>query len=119
MPIGMFWFGWTAREDIHWIVPSLGVAMVTFGVFIVFQCIFVYLPMSYPAYAASLFAGNDVARSSLAAGAILYSTPLYKNLGIGKGSSLLASLMAACVAGVWVLWYFGARLRARSHFAAK
>lgn len=40
MPVGMFIYGWTSREDIHWIVPSIGVAIVTFGVFIVFQASF-------------------------------------------------------------------------------
>jgi DHA1 family multidrug resistance protein-like MFS transporter len=30
------------------------------------QCIFVYLPFVYPQYSASLFAGNDAARSFLA-----------------------------------------------------
>ena len=119
MPIGMFIYGWTSKEGIHWIVPSIGVAIVTFGVFIVFQCIFLYLPMTYPAYVASLFAGNALVRSSLAAGSILYSGPLYNNLGVGPGSSLLACLMSACVVGLWVLWYFGARLRARSKFSAK
>ena len=24
IPIGLFWLGWTARKDVHWIVPVLG-----------------------------------------------------------------------------------------------
>jgi hypothetical protein len=48
--------------------------------------------MSYPPYAASLFASNDICRSLMAFGAVLYGRPLYENLGIGPGTSLLAGL---------------------------
>jgi hypothetical protein len=61
-------------------------------VFIVTLGIFTYIPMSYPPFAASLFASNDLCRSLMAFGAVLYGRPLYENLGIGPGSSLLAGL---------------------------
>ena len=77
------------------------------------------VPLTYPQYAASLFAGNDFVRSSMAAGAIHFSTPLFYNLGVGPGVSLLACLTVLGVIGVWILWIFGGTLRARSKFAAK
>jgi len=61
-------------------------------VFIVILGIFTYVPMTYPEYAASLFASNDICRSMLAFGAVLFGRPMYSNLGIGPGSSLLAGL---------------------------
>ena len=48
--------------------------------------------MSYPQYAASLFAGNDLCRSAFAFAAILFARPMFLNLGIGKGVSLLGGL---------------------------
>jgi DHA1 family multidrug resistance protein-like MFS transporter len=48
--------------------------------------------MSYPQYAASLFAGNDFCRSLFAFGSILFSRPMYLNIGIGQGVSLLGGL---------------------------
>ena len=75
--------------------------------------------MSYPQYSASLFAGNDFVRSTLAAGAVHFSRPLFINLGVGPGISLLAGLTCGCVFGVYALYFFGAKLRARSRFAAK
>ncbi|EXJ94698.1 hypothetical protein A1O1_03095 [Capronia coronata CBS 617.96] len=119
MPAGMFWFGWTAQADIHWIVSVIGITLYAVGAFIVFQCIFMYLPLTYPAYAASLFAANDLCRSALAAGAVIFAHPLYVNLGIGRGISLLGGLLGGGVLGMWLLWYFGASLRARSKFAMK
>lgn len=118
-PIGLFLFGWTSRPDIHWIVSVIGITIYTIGIFLLIQCIFIYIPLTYPQYAASLFAGNDFSRSALAAGAILFARPLYINLGVGQGVSLLAGLTVGCIGGIWALYYFGASLRARSRFAAK
>ena len=75
--------------------------------------------MTYPQYAASLFAGNDFARSTLACGAIHFASPLYANLGIGRGCSLLGGLTAGCIFGIFTLYLQGHNLRARSRFAAK
>ncbi|KIW37361.1 uncharacterized protein PV06_10405 [Exophiala oligosperma] len=119
MPAGLFWFGWTSEPHIHWIVSVIGITLYAVGAFILFQCIFMYLPLTYPQYAASLFAANDLCRSMLAAGAIIFAHPLYANLGIGRGISVLGGLLGGGVVGIWALWYFGAGLRARSKFAVQ
>ena len=62
------------------------------SIYIILQTIFVYIPMSYPQYAASLFASNDLVRSAFAFAAILFATPMYTKLGIGQGTSLLGGL---------------------------
>lgn len=76
-----------------------------------------YLPLTYPQYAASLFAANDAWRSAMAAGSIIYTHPMYVNLGIGKGTSILGGLTVGGGIGLIALWYYGAALRARSKFA--
>ena len=116
-PIGLFIFAWTANPDIHWIASVIGITIYGGSVFVVMQCIFVYVPLSYPQYAASLFAGNDFFRSALACGSILFARPLFINLGIGRGVSLLAGLSTLGVIGMFTLYYTGATLRARSKFA--
>lgn len=50
-------------------------------------------------------------------GAIHFAGPLYGNLGVGKGVSILGGVSVLGVVGMWVLWAKGARLRARSSFA--
>jgi MFS transporter, DHA1 family, multidrug resistance protein len=117
LPAAMFWFGWTADPDIHWMVSIIGIMFFAIGAFVLFQCIFMYLPLTYPQYAASLFAANDFCRSAWAAGSIIYAHPLYINLGIGNGVSVLAGLLVGGVIGMWALWWWGAKLRARSSFA--
>ena len=119
LPAGLFIFGWTGNGQIYWLVSVIGIFLFTMGVFILMQCVFVYLPLVYPQYAASLFAGNDFARSAVAFAAIMFSRPMYIGMGIGPGTSLLGALTAACIAGICILYYFGDRLRARSRFSAK
>ncbi|KAI4624825.1 uncharacterized protein J4E87_005306 [Alternaria ethzedia] len=76
------------RPQEHRLVPAIFASFgVPIGLFI-----FAYVPMSYPQYAASLFAGNDFCRSAFAFGSVLFSRPMYLKLGIGKGISLLGGL---------------------------
>ncbi len=88
VPLSLFGFGWTSREDVHWIVPIIFSAILLPGVFLLFQSILVYLPMSYPKYAASVLAANDLIRSTIAAAFPLFGHAMFKNLGVG--------LLAAC-----------------------
>ena len=115
--IGLFIFAWTARASIHWIVPTIGITIYGATVFIVMQCLFVYIPLSYPQYAASLFAANDFFRSALACGSVLFAHPLFGNLGVARGTSLLGGLSVIGIIGIWLLYWFGGRLRALSKFA--
>jgi DHA1 family multidrug resistance protein-like MFS transporter len=89
------------------------------GEYTIMQCVFLYLPFTYPRYAASLFAANDFARSAFAAGCVIFSQPMYHNLGVPKGVTLLAGLTVGCTVALFVLYFYGAGLRARSKFASR
>ncbi|KAL7953623.1 major facilitator superfamily domain-containing protein [Trichoderma compactum] len=117
LPAGLFLFAWTARPSVHWIASIIGLSMSIVGTFTIIACIFQYLAFTYPKYSASLFAANDFARSTLAAAAIMFSRPMFVNLGIHWGVSLLAFLDIICCILLFGLWKFGPRLRARSRFA--
>ena len=95
----------------------IGITVFSIGVFLILQCLSIYIISSYDAYAASLFAANDFCRSMLAAGAIHFARPLYENMGVGKGVSVLAGLSVMGIVGMWVLYLEGAKLRAKSSFA--
>jgi DHA1 family multidrug resistance protein-like MFS transporter len=115
--IGQFVFAWTARTSIHWVVPLIGVGIFTIGHFFTMQSLFVYIPFSYPEYAASLFASNSVWRSATAGGSVVFARPLFINVGIDKGVTVLAGLSVAGIFGTIALYLFGKKLRARSKFA--
>ncbi|KAJ5628496.1 hypothetical protein N7490_010724 [Penicillium lividum] len=117
VPVGLFIFAWTSRDDINWSVSAVGIMIYGASVFIILQCIFVYVPLVYPKYAASLFAGNDFSRSGFAFAFILFARPMFQNLGVDKGVTVLAGLSILGIIGMFFLYFYGAKLRARSHFA--
>ena len=117
LPVGLFIFAWTSRADVPWIAPLIGVGIFVIGHFWVMQSLFIYLPLSYPKYAASLFAGNSIWRSVAACGAVIVARPLFINLGVDKGVTLLACLSVIGIFGTTAIYVFGKSLRARSKFA--
>ncbi|CAK97142.1 hypothetical protein CBS63078_8300 [Aspergillus niger] len=116
IPIGLYIFAWTSSPSIHWIVSLVGIAISMCGVFIITQCMFIYLPFTYPRYAGSLFAANGFARSLLAGASILFSRLMFQGIKVSGGVTLLASLSVFCIVGMFLLYFFGARLRERSRF---
>ncbi|RFU23998.1 hypothetical protein B7463_g12343, partial [Scytalidium lignicola] len=114
IPIGVFIFAWTARPNVHWMPSIVGVGLNNAGQFFILQPVFMYLTMTYPRYAASLMAANDFARSALAAVAVLVSRPMFTHLGVQGGVSLLGGLNIVCIGGVYIMYYYGSRLRARN-----
>ncbi|CAI7596529.1 unnamed protein product [Penicillium glandicola] len=116
-PVGLLIFAWTANGKIHWAVSAFGVVLYAGSIFIVLQCVCVYLPLAYPKYAASLFAGNDASRSAVAFVFILFSRSMFVELGINRGVTLLAGLSILGIFGIFILYFYGAKLRARSRFA--
>ncbi|KAI9930149.1 hypothetical protein MW887_011959 [Aspergillus wentii] len=120
IPICLFWFGWSARPDVHWIMPIVGSGFFSIGAFLLFNPVLNYLPDAYPAYAASVLAGNDLFRSSFGAGFPLFASAMYKNLGVGWASSTLAFLSIVFIPIPVVLMRYGETLRKNySRYARK
>ncbi|KAL3453039.1 major facilitator superfamily domain-containing protein [Aspergillus insuetus] len=116
-PVGLFITAWTSRPHIHWILPTIGLSLTILGTFTIIACMLQYLAFTYPRYAASLFAANDFARSMLAAGAVMFSRPMFKGMGLDWGISLLAFANVVCCVLLVGLWKYGGVLRAKSRFA--
>ncbi|KAJ5126457.1 hypothetical protein N7448_007236 [Penicillium atrosanguineum] len=116
-PTGLFLFAWTARATIHWSIPTIGIVIYSASSFGIYQALLIYIPRSYPKYAASLFAANDLVRSTTAAVFIMVTPYMYNNLGVPKGVALLASVSVLGIVGMAFLYLYGERMRARSRFA--
>jgi DHA1 family multidrug resistance protein-like MFS transporter len=114
IPICLFWFGWTSRASIHWIVPIIGSSFFSIGAFLLFNSVLNYLGDAYPEYAASVFAGNDFIRSSFGAGFPLFANAMYRKLGTAWASSLLGFLSIAFIPIPFVLWKYGKQIRLKS-----
>ncbi|OHF04259.1 multidrug resistance protein [Colletotrichum orchidophilum] len=111
IPICLFWFGWTSRPDIHWIVPIIGSAWFSIGSFLLFNSVLNYLPDAYPNVSASVLAGNDLFRSAFGAGFPLFANAMYNKLGVGWASSLLGFLSILFIPIPIILYKVGPTLR--------
>ncbi|RAL08718.1 uncharacterized protein BO97DRAFT_445924 [Aspergillus homomorphus CBS 101889] len=116
IPTGLLLFDRTGCPTIHWITSLLGAGLYSADVWIILECMCLYLPATYPRYAASLFAANDFCSSALAAGAVHYGVLLYRNLGVDRGSTVLAGLGVLGVLGMALIWLYGGMWRRHSRF---
>lgn len=119
VPICLFWFGWSARPSIHWIMPIIGSGFFSVAAFLLFNSVLGYLADAYPDNVASVYAGNDFFRSSFGAGFPLFASAMYRKLGVDWASSLLAFLGIAFIPIPFVLYKYGEQLRHRSKHARK
>ncbi|EGX92050.1 MFS multidrug transporter, putative [Cordyceps militaris CM01] len=119
LPIGLFWFAWTNGSDIHWIVSIMAGAPFGFGMILVFLGSMNYLIDAYTLYAASVLAASSVLRSCLGAAFPLFTSYMYRALGIHWASSIPAFLALACLPFPIVFYKYGYKIRARCKFAAE
>ncbi|KAJ9145091.1 Major facilitator superfamily [Pleurostoma richardsiae] len=111
-PIGMFWYGWSANEHTHWIVPILGTFFVGVGFTFALMPTMVYLVDCFGAEAAaSALAANTVLRSFAGAFLPLAGPPMYDALGLGWGNSLLGFLALALIPIPWIFTLYGEKIR--------
>ncbi|PYH88934.1 MFS general substrate transporter [Aspergillus ellipticus CBS 707.79] len=116
LPIGLFWYGWSADKHLHWIMPIIGTGIFGCGLMNVFLCINTYLVDSYLRYAASVTAANAVIRSLVGAFLPLAGPSMYSTLGLGWGNSLLAFIaLVFCFFPVFYSRY-GGRIRTHPRF---
>lgn len=117
LPAGLFMFGWTARADIHWIVPAIAIGIATSGIFSIYLSVFNYLSDSYRSFASSALAAQSACRNIVGGVLPLVTTQLYTGLGYGPGSSLLGGIAVLLCMGSWILVLHGDFLRGKSPFA--
>lgn len=123
IPTSLLIFGWSAQSEVHWyvsmsradvlvdtdasfrtlrIVPIIGAALYLPGIFLLFQCILMYIGAGYPKHAAAILAGNDLFRSSFASVFPLFGAIFFERLGLGGGCSLLAGVSIIMIPMLYV-----------------
>ena len=75
LPISLFWFGWTCRTSIHWIVPIVGTGFFGLGGLLIFNGVWTFLVESYPTVAASALGANAFSRLVFAGTFPLFGVP--------------------------------------------
>ncbi|KAG2361256.1 major facilitator superfamily domain-containing protein [Suillus spraguei] len=114
IPVGLFWYGWSAQARVHFMMPIIGTAILGFGIMTSSLAIQLYLVDTFT-YAASAVAAASMLRFLFGFASPPFGQQMFAALGYGWGNSLLAGL--AIVIGIpfpiWI-YYAGERMRARS-----
>ena len=113
---GMFVYGWTSYSTIHWMAPTVGLAMVGFGTTAVVVSIANYLIDAYSKYATSALGAVGLVENASIAFLPLAATAMYTDLGFQWASSLLAFVSLALVATPFAVLKWGKEIRSRSPF---
>ncbi|KAF1812119.1 MFS general substrate transporter [Eremomyces bilateralis CBS 781.70] len=117
IPIGLFWLGWTARPEVHWISPILASIPFAWGNVSIFITSGLYLIDIYgPLNGASAMAANGILRYSAGSVFPLFIVQMYTSLGIGWATSLLGFISVAMMPIPWIFFKYGSRIRVRSKY---
>lgn len=120
IPLGLFIYGWSAHFTVHWIVPNVGVAIMSIGLIVCFNCVQAYTVDTYTTYSASATGAAAFIRTMCGFSFPLFAPKMYDSLGIGWGNSLLGfvaltfGMVAPCM-----LWKYGIWLRKRSTYCTE
>ncbi|KAG8790529.1 hypothetical protein FRC12_011672 [Ceratobasidium sp. 428] len=114
VPIGLFWYGWSAQAKLHFMMPIVGSGIFGAGMMFSFMPIQLYLVDAFT-YAASAVAAATVIRSSFGFAFPLFGDRLFAALGTGGGNSLLAGI--SIIVGIpfpLLVFFKGEQMRARN-----
>lgn len=121
--IGLFGFAWTSMGPAYtpWIAPMIFTVLIAIANYSIYMSTIDYMVAAYGPYSASATGGNGFARDFLAGVAIMYATPMYTNIG-GKFHLQWASTLLGCLAilvaiPIYVFYWKGPAIRAKSEFA--
>ncbi|KAI0385570.1 MFS general substrate transporter [Hypomontagnella monticulosa] len=114
VPIGIFWYGWTAYYAVHWIAPIIGTVFIGLGALVITSSAQLYMmDMFGPEGAASALAATTLIRNASGAFMALAAAPLYESIGLGWGNSVLGFITLAFTPVPILFFKYGGWLRDR------
>lgn len=119
IPVGLFWYGWSAHYKTHWIVPELGTVIIGVGINVLMMCVATYFIDAHPLYEASATAAATAVRSLVGALVPLFGRSIYDAMGLGWGTSLLGFLTLAMAPLPWIFFKIGEKIRTNPKFRPK
>ena len=116
---GLFILAWTAEKRFPWIASLVGITLMGFGFFTIFQSALNYLVDTFQQYSASAIAANTFLRCTFAAAFPLFISPMYHGLGNGWAISCFAFVAALLIPIPFVFWVWGPSIRARGSHSTR
>ena len=137
LPIGLFWYAWTARQDYTWVSAAIAIIPYAWGNICIFIPCMQYITDTYhPSVVASVLSANSLTRYGFAGAFPLFviqskrcqsalalfgqskltTLAVYEKLGIDWGTSLLGFITIGLLPIPWLLYKFGPVIRAKSKY---
>ncbi|KAF1831015.1 MFS general substrate transporter [Decorospora gaudefroyi] len=117
VPLSLFWYGWTAEYQVHWIVPIIGTGFIGIGIVFVTASGQLYMIDTFESEAsASAMAAITLVRNGAGAFLPLAAPPLYDSLGLGWGNSVLGFISLTFVPIAFLFYKYGGFLREKYAF---
>ena len=113
---GLFWYGWAAQPNVHWMVPEIGLGLIGFAVMVIVTTCATYATDSYAKFAGSAVSCLAFGESMFAAWLPLATKQMYTKLGFHWASSLLGFVALLLTIAPVVLWFKGTAIRKKSAF---
>lgn len=134
VPVGVLIFTFTSYSSLHWSGACVGIGVLFTGLYLIYASCFSYIAdryvrapfrrsaltrsvRSYTLYASSALSAMSFFRNLVGSLFPLFTTSLYNKLGVQGAGGLTAGLSALLALTPFLLYRYGARLRARSPFA--
>lgn len=117
VPIALFWMGWTARIDISIWCGLTGATFFGCGILCIHVSSLSYVTSAFQYYPASALASMQLLRQAVAGGMAVAAHRMYTRLGPGFTSTLLGCVAAIFLPVPYVLFKWGAKVRAMSRYA--
>ncbi|KAF5017377.1 hypothetical protein F66182_10697, partial [Fusarium sp. NRRL 66182] len=109
--VSLFWLGWTASADIHWVVPMSSGVIFGLAYELIFMAMLNYLSDAYQQFAASAQSASSCCRSIFGAVLPLAAQPMFSAVGIDWGCSIIAFASLGVSIIPFMFIYFGERIR--------
>lgn len=81
LPIGLFIYSFTQYAFLNWVGPCVGLVLIAFGIYFVFESTYSYTADCYGESASSAIAGQGLMRNTLGAVTPLFATQFFTNVG--------------------------------------
>ncbi|EGX88527.1 bicyclomycin resistance protein, putative [Cordyceps militaris CM01] len=117
LPVGLFWYAWTATSAVSWASPAVAILPFAWGNLCIFVAAMQYGADTYHgSVVASQASANSLARYAFAGAFPLFIVQMYDKLGVNWAVSLFAFVTVALLPIPWVLFKYGPRIRALSKY---
>ena len=118
LPVGLLICAFVATgPPLHWSGVIIASVLVGIANFAIYYATVDYMVAAYGPYSASATGGNGFMRDFLAGMCALYTGPMYHKLGIRNAYLVLFGLAVLFCFPVYVFYFKGPEIRARSKFA--